>query len=81
MSDCQGKPRNNCNKNCLYANGAKLKYCRKRTGKKCRGKDIDICYEEGKCKVAQGNTRRFCRKTFNKRSLSKSRKSKSKSFF
>ena len=83
MSDCKGKPRNNCKKDCFFTNGVKLKYCRKRTGKKsCRGRDIDICYEEGKCKLAQGDSRRFCRKTFNQRSSSKkSRKRKSSSFF
>ena len=79
MSDCKGKTRNNCRRECFFTNGVKLKYCRKRRGKKsCRGRDIDICYEEGKCKLAQGDSRRFCRKTFNNRSsLSKTRKSNS----
>ena len=73
MSDCKGRARKTCKKNCFFTNGVQRKYCRTRTGKRrCRGRELDRCYQENKCKVAQGDSRRFCRKTHNTKSASKS---------
>ena len=63
MSDCKSRSQNVCADNdCLYANGNKLKYCRRRS-RKCKGRFFKSCKQ--KCKVARGSQRKFCRKKFN----------------
>lgn len=64
--DCVGRPKKTCKENCFFTKGSLRKYCRKRTGTSCRGRNVNACFEKNKCKVARGESREFCRKKFNK---------------
>ena len=66
MSHCKGRTKKRCKQPCLYTKGPSRKYCRIRTKRICRGRNIKTCYEKNKCKVAAGSNRKFCRKTHNR---------------
>ena len=66
MSDCKGRAKKTCKQLCLYTKGPLRKYCRSRSKRICRGRNIKNCYEINKCKVASGSFRTFCRKKNNR---------------